>query len=60
MVSLKDRVEHANVFKAAVETLSIKTNITHRSAGLKSERERERECKSLRTVPCCEMHRPEE
>lgn len=46
MVSLKDRVEHANVFKAAVETLSIKTNITHRSAGLKSERERERVQKS--------------
>lgn len=40
-MSLKNRVEHANVFKAAIETLSIKTNITRRSAGLKSERERE-------------------
>lgn len=60
-MSLKNRVEHANVFKAAIETLSIKTNITRRSAGLKSERERERDsAKSLRTVPCCETHRPEE
>lgn len=42
-MSFKDRVEHANVFKAAIETLSIKTNIARRSAGLKSERERERE-----------------
>lgn len=58
MVSLKDRVEHANVFKAAIETLSIKTNIARRSAGLKFERERQ--CKCLRTVPCCETHRPEE
>lgn len=40
-MSLKNRVEHANVFKAAIETLSIKTNITRRSAGLKSGRERE-------------------